>query len=245
MSTIDLTVYSFNYNEEIMLPFFLKHYSSIAKKIVIYDNQSTDSSLQILKDWKDCEIEIREYDTNDKLDNQTLINIKNECWKNADTEYVVVCDLDEFLYHSNLNDYIKKNSDADIFNIQGYNMIGNEIPENNLEYLYNIIKCGVSDINFSKNIFFKKTNMIQSNYGPGAHSNNFKGHKRLIKTDDELKLLHYKWLSCQYVIDKHKMLKNRRSENDIRQAWGFHYENGEDIIKSGYNSLKNNCQQII
>ena len=46
-------VYSICYNEEYMLPFFLQHYSFA--DIVVYDNESTDNSLEIMKN---IEVEI-------------------------------------------------------------------------------------------------------------------------------------------------------------------------------------------
>ena len=42
-------LYSVCYNEEIILPYYLNHYSKFVDKITVYDNFSTDSSVEILK----------------------------------------------------------------------------------------------------------------------------------------------------------------------------------------------------
>ena len=44
-----ITLYTLLYNEEHILPYFLKHYSQYVNKIVVHNNQSTDTSIQILK----------------------------------------------------------------------------------------------------------------------------------------------------------------------------------------------------
>ena len=48
-----ITLYTICYNEQEMLPYFLNHYSKMVDKIVVYDNQSTDNSRQILESFKD------------------------------------------------------------------------------------------------------------------------------------------------------------------------------------------------
>ena len=94
-----ITVYTFLYNEEDILPYFLKHYSQFVDKIVVYNNMSTDNSIEILKNWKDCEIEIREFDTNNQYDERTVVEFKNNCGKEGDRDYVIVWDMEELLYH--------------------------------------------------------------------------------------------------------------------------------------------------
>ena len=57
-----VTLYTICYNEQEMLPYFLNHYSKMVDKIVVYDNQSTDNSRKILESFKDCELEIIDYE---------------------------------------------------------------------------------------------------------------------------------------------------------------------------------------
>lgn len=241
-----ITLYTFLYNEEEILPYFLKHYSTMVDKIVVYDNKSTDNSIQILKDWKDCEIELREYDTNDQLDELSLLDLKNNCWKDDKSDYIIVCDVDELLYHTNFKEFIKKNSMVDYFTPSGYHMIGDEIPTDYTKQIYDIIQYGTEDVNYGKNILFKRSNVLETYYAPGAHLSSFKGTGRLINcTTDQLKLLHYKWLSPDYVIKKYLHYQERRSEHSKEMGWGIHYELTPDQIVEKYNELKNNSFLII
>jgi hypothetical protein len=242
-----IKLYTFLYNEEEILPYFLKHYSTIVDKIVVYNNYSTDNSIQILKDWKECEIEIIEYDTNDKFDELTLLDLKNNCWKkDKDSEYVIVCDIDELLYHPDLKSFIKKNSMIDYFTPSGYHMIGEEIPTDHTKQIYDIIQNGVEDVNYGKNILFKRNSVEETYYAPGAHLSSFKGTKRLINCQtDQLKLLHYKWLSPEYVTKKYKHYQERMSDHSKERGWGIHYELTDNEIIEKYNNLKEQSIKIV
>jgi glycosyltransferase involved in cell wall biosynthesis len=173
---MNIIVYTFLYNEQEILPYFLKHYSQYVNKIVVYNNESTDNSIQILNDWKECEIEIRDFSTNNKYDEETLIGLKNHCWKDDDSDYVIVCDMDELLYHPNLKEFIQKQPYTDYFTPTGYHMMSDEIPTDYTKQIYDIIKDGTPDYQYNKNILFKRKNIIETNYTPGAHGSYFKGH---------------------------------------------------------------------
>lgn len=241
-----ITLYTFLYNEQEILPYFLKHYSQYVNKIVVYNNQSTDNSIQILNDWKECEIEIREYNTDNHYDEQTLIDLKNNCWKECDSDYVIVCDMDELLYHPNLMEFIEKQPFTDYFTPNGYHMISEEIPTDYNKQIYDIIQNGVPDLQYNKNVLFKRSSISETNYSPGAHASHFVGTKSLINCGvPELKLLHYKWLSPEYVADKHIHYGERRSQHSIKKGWGSHYGLTRDRILTDFESLKNNSTKII
>ncbi len=40
-----IDVFTTCYNEQIILPYFLKHYKKFANNITVYDNMSTDNSV--------------------------------------------------------------------------------------------------------------------------------------------------------------------------------------------------------
>lgn len=243
-----ITLYTLMYNEEKILPYFLKHYSKYVNKIVVRNNQSTDNSIQILKNWKDCEIEIIDFTTNNHYDERALTDFRNNCWKDGDnSDYVIVCDMDELLYHPDLIGYLKKNSNIDYFTPVGYEMIGNEIPTDYNKQIYEIIKTGVPSMGYSKSILFKRNNIIDTGYSVGAHVSDFKGICDLNKVDNnnDLKLLHYKWLSLDYVIKKHAIIDKRRCEDSIKNKWGTHYGHPMETLINSYNYMKNISKVIV
>jgi hypothetical protein len=242
-----ITLYTFCYNEQEILPYFLKHYSTFVDKIIVYNNNSTDNSIQILNDWKECEIEIRDYSTNNQYDEKTIIDLKNNCWKdNTDSEYIIVCDTDELLYHPNIMEFIKKQPFTDYFTPTGYHMIGDEIPTDYTKQIYDIIKVGTPDNQYNKNVLFRRINLLETNYTPGCHTSYFKGAGRLINCEvPELKLLHYKWLSFDYVYNKHTHYGKRRSEHSINNGWGGHYGLDKNKMIDDFNKLKQNSSKIL
>src|SRR5690242_6609125 len=92
-----ITVHALMFNESLILPYFVKHYRTMFPdcRIVLFDNESTDNSVKIAHQL-DCEIIT--YQTGGKLSDATYLKLKNSVWKSASTEWVVVCDCDEFLH---------------------------------------------------------------------------------------------------------------------------------------------------
>lgn len=243
-----ITLYTVLYNEQEILPYFLKHYSQYVNKIVVHNNQSNDNSIKILKNWKDCEIEIIDFTTNNTYDERMLTYLRNNVWKDGDnSDYVIVCDVDEFLYHNDLIGYIKKHNTIDYFTPIGYDMVGEEIPTNYNKQIHDIIKTGIPNPNYNKSILFKRKDVIHTGYSVGAHTSSFKGKTPLLKMENnnDLKLLHYKWLSPKYVINKHTHYGKRRCEDSIKNKWGTHYSFTEEMIMNDYMYIKNKSSIII
>ena len=91
-----VTVHIITYNEEVMIGFCIEHYRKKFPNCIIkiYDNYSTDNTVAIAEGYG-CEIS--NYNSYDKFDEQTLIKLKDTCWKNSETDWVVVCDCDELI----------------------------------------------------------------------------------------------------------------------------------------------------
>lgn len=242
-----ITLYTFCYNEKDILPYFLNHYSKIVDKIVVYDNQSTDSSIDILKSFKGCEIEIRDYLTNNQIQDDILTRTKNNCWKDDNSDYIIVVDIDELLYHPNLREFIESNPDVDYFTPVGYDMVSDGVPTDYTKQLYEIIREGAPSINYSKKVLFKRKYVTETGFGYGAHSANYRGTKPLIQyiSKGDLKLLHYKCIDLEYVIAKHKHYDERRSNFNRIMGLGLHYGYSREQITSEFNTLKLNAKQIV
>jgi hypothetical protein len=125
-------------------------------------------------------------------------------------------------------------------------MIGEEIPTDYTKQIYDIIKIGSRDDQYDKNVLFKRKNITETNYSPGCHASRFKGESNLMNYSGlELKLLHYKWLSFEYVYEKHTHYSTRISNHSKSHKYGQHYTMGRDWMKRTYDDLKNKAKQII
>ena len=150
-------VYSVCYNEEFMLPYFMKHYLKFADKITVYDKMSTDKSVELMKENG---IEVIPFQSNNEYCESILLNIRNTCWKNDTSDFVIVCDIDEFIYHPNIIDkFIKySNNGFTIIKPKGFQMMSESLPTTN-DQIYDELKNGFFDERYSKPCIFNPRNV--------------------------------------------------------------------------------------
>ncbi len=231
-----LTIYTITYNEELMIEFFINHYRERFPncKIVIYDNYSTDETVNIAKKH-DCEI--RYFDSNNQISEAKYLKIKNHCWKESKTDWVIICDCDELINISQEQLKVEESKGSTIINFEGYDMVNllNDID------LYKI-KNGVRTKWYDKKVLFNKKHIKEINYKEGCHSCNPIGN---IKYSNEIyKLFHYKYLSEDYLINRYKIFSSRLSEENKKKKWGTHYLKKEIEIRNIFKDLKNKCEIV-
>lgn len=97
------------YNESFLAPFFLKHYDFVDKIHLFYDEETTDNTMEFIKD--NPKINIIPFKFPDKFDDAIKIKMINEKYKEIDADYVIVADADEFMFPENfgsLRNYIER-----------------------------------------------------------------------------------------------------------------------------------------
>jgi hypothetical protein len=126
-------------------------------------------------------------------------------------------------------------------------MIGDEIPTDSNKQIYEIIKTGTLNTMYSKIALFKRKNVTDSNFTFGSHFSSFNGIKDLVtyQSKGDLKLLHYKCLSYDYVTIKHSNYSKRRSDFSKKNGLGYHYDFGRDKILGEFIKLKNSSTKIL
>jgi hypothetical protein len=87
---------SMAYNEEFLLPFYLRHYSWVDMINILYDEESTDNSLSILK--YNPQINIIPFRFPDGLDDYIKVKHFNDVYKSLNCDIVILSDIDEFLF---------------------------------------------------------------------------------------------------------------------------------------------------
>src|SRR4029077_17328462 len=93
-----LTLYFLTYNEELLFQFVIDHYKTRFPNstFIIFDNGSTDNTVELARK-NNCEVRDYSLQSGGKLNDGVHRFIKNNCWKNAPTDWVLVADLDEVL----------------------------------------------------------------------------------------------------------------------------------------------------
>jgi len=224
------------WNEEKIIPSFLKHYENWVNKIIVYDNKSDDNSVKILN--KHPKVTIISYDTGGEIRDDAYLQIKNSLWKNSrgKSDIVIVCDMDEFLYTENINEYITNfnNSEATIVKPEGYDMIIESFDVTTTENIVNDVKYGYKHDHFNKLCMFKPNDISEINFNFGCHVASPVGN--VIYFKEPIKLLHYKKIGLEYFLNKMKNYHNRLSSFNRERALGYQYDFTKDKHIENFNS---------
>lgn len=236
-----IDVYAVSWNEEVLMPHFLEHYS-FANNITIFDNESTDQTRNIAA--KDPRVKIITFHTGGQIDDQHYLKIKNEAWKESrgKADYVIVCDMDEFLYHPELIEYLKlaKERGITIFRPRGFNAVTDTTPRAT-DNLANLCRYGVRATQMDKCVIFDPDAIEEINYSPGAHDYTPQGRVE-VESPFDLKLLHMKYLGPEYMVQRYKQYSQRLSALNKEHGWGNHYLSAESEILANFqktNSIAN------
>ena len=238
-----IDAYTFCYNEEIRLKYYLNLYAPLCRKITIYDNGSTDASKEIATKYDNVIWEVETYNQNE-INDKILTKVKNNCWKQSkDADWVIVGDVDEILYHKDgLNNYLMyllNETNKKIIRAKGFDMVSTKLPTHvGNFYDHEDFRYGVRNKKYDKTCIFHSKSVQNINYTPGAHQCRPIIKKHLLKTnanvkikkqmrlhDGELKLLHYKYLSKESFVNQQNQSGERLSATNLQSKgkWGHNY----------------------
>ncbi len=222
---MSVEVFAICYNEAKLLNKFILHYQDRfdADKITIYDNYSIDGSKEIIEQMGCTYIP---YDSGGQIRDDIYLDIKNNCWKNSKADWVIVCDIDEFL------EVDFDPSDSTILSVKGFDMVGDLNS-----------RMGVPNKMYSKNIMFKPSEIKEINYLAGCHYSKPEGNIKFSR--NVAKLLHRKYISEDYVFERHLMYQERLSDVNKQFGWGIEYQNVErKKIEEKFVELRKNAIEI-
>lgn len=220
-------LYCVCWNEITVLPFVLQYWKRFVRHAYVYDNGSDDGTLEYLSkfDW----ITVKNFKT-DGFNDDVNMNIKNNCWIGSDADYVVVCDLDECLYATDMERFFSwmDNSNIAVYSPQWVECYSYDFPTYNEEKLcHELIGGGVSrnESYLHKSIVFNPRIVSKMNYSVGCH------HCRPVGNGGEIKkcggteayLVHLKHIGFEYVCNRFEALKNRLSDYNKKNGYGSHY----------------------
>jgi len=237
-----ITVYILCFNEEKIIEFTINAYRKLFPNcnIIIYDNESTDSSVQKAKALK-CEV--RSFSTGGILDELKMTEMRNTVWKNATTPWVIVCDMDEIVA-ANQNDLIEEEKrGTTILKTSGYEMYGKSEKDDLSNIKINAITTGEKSEGHSKTLCFRQDKLENINFTAGAHQSN-----PVAKTGSEVKfservytLYHFKKLGKSYYHYTQKRATPRAVEMK-KIGLSIHYTENE---KGNENAVRVNTKSAI
>ena len=246
-----LVVNTVCFNEERLLPFFLDYYARWASRIVVWDNFSTDATVEVARAFNATEVVVKQFATDNEFREDVNRQIKNTCWQDEDADWVIVCDVDEFLYADDFEKFLtKRRKEFAIFRPLGYNMVSTVFPDPSMGLITEQIKLGARDDNYSKLVLFDPARIAETNYSVGAHRAQpiCKGRTALFDARNfsgELKLLHYKNISFEYRLAKNREYATRVGAISKKFNWNFHFGYDEAKQREEFDTLLRSAQPVI
>lgn len=225
-----ITVYTLAWNEQILLPYFVAHYRKMFRDvhIIIYDNESTDKTAELAKELG-CEV--RTYTTQNTLSDRTYLEIKNSCWKGAQTKWVLIADIDELVYITDYDLSEEEKDNVSIIKVHGFNMV-NDVNDFNIPE----IKKGIRAKSYDKLYCFDRTKIKEINYVYGCHHAHPIGEIKYSRNAYNCK--HYKYLNLPYMIERHSFFAKRMSQHNRQHGLGAHYMYTPEEITREFNEAR-------
>lgn len=231
-----IEVYAVCHNEERLLPYFLRHYSQFAS-MTVYDNQSTDKSVQIATAGG---AKVIPFDTQGEFREDIMTEIRNTCWKESKADWVIVCDIDELVYHEDLPKALSSIHGTVILP-RMFNMYADVFPTTKGQ-IYEEVNMGM-DINSKMNIF-KPSEIKAMNYDVGCHNAKPEGNY-ILNLRSDIITMHFKQMSPEYVISRNYYLHARQSEINRINGWNWHFGESAEATLNNFRDAKPRLVKII
>ncbi len=215
-----IEIHIITYNEQIMLPFTIKHYRRMFKdpKFIVHDNGSTDDTIMLAKLAGADVVSFTTEGMNDTVHRL----IKSEAAMNCKSDWVLVIDCDEhcMVDDNDLNELEERT--VNIVHFDGYDIFDKQnSPEEAAK-----APRGCGSPGYCKPVLLRPWQFKELEFGAGAHA-----LEKLVPADGreviwskaEYKLIHYKHWSPQWHLDRSHELAKRQSQENLRNGYSSHF----------------------
>lgn len=223
---MNVHLYTIAWNEADLLGFFFRHYDPWVDRYVIYDNGSTDETLNMLHAHP--RVEVRQFE---RVDPDSFVfshtHMQDNCWKESrgHADWVVITAIDEHLHVPEvpMADYLAgcRRKGTTLVPALGFNAISNEFPEPD-EWLCQTRRNVCAALPLCKLSIFNPNEIRETQFGNGRHHARPTGRTKLPRKD-ELLLLHYKHLDSDRVFQRHQFEQTGLGVKDREHKFGEQY----------------------
>lgn len=221
------------FNESVILPHTIAHYRKQfpSCQIIIYDNESSDDSVMIAKELG-CHVV--SWSSNNINDESLKIKIRNKCWNHIKEGWIIMADMDEWIYITEEELKEEEEKGTTILSIEGLEMVGESQTLDFSDIDLNEIKKYIPFSDESKNLCFFRNMITSMNYGPGSHK--CKPEGIVVFSSTVYQLRHMCNLGLLFLLNKMKR-RYERSALNRSKGMSIHYTNDENAIIKKYNKL--------
>jgi hypothetical protein len=225
-----------------MLPFFFRHYDSWVDRYIIYDDGSQDNTIDILCSHPRVEVRSQPPLKDPESRIESSRQLQNEIWKESRnrSDWVIVTDLDEHLYHEDIESYLRQCAAGGVTVIPalGFEMISDSsFPSDTEQSLFSYFSEGSPSASYSKVNIFNPNAITESNFSVGRHYAQLRG-RVVIPNSDELLLLHYHYIDYTRVAARHSLYLTRQRPRDLSNGWGAQYTWSDSELRKRWDHMK-------
>ena len=119
-----ISIFLLCYNEEVLIEKTVRYYRERfpSSSIIIVDNRSSDRSVQLAINNK-CDV--LPFNSGNQQNEAILLDIRNNVWRVAETGWVIMADMDEWLEITEKELEEEEQKGTTVITTKGYNIIGN------------------------------------------------------------------------------------------------------------------------
>jgi glycosyltransferase involved in cell wall biosynthesis len=214
------------HQEEKMITYFMRYYSQFSQ-VILMEGHSTDRTVEIAKHFGAKHMIV---DSENKVNDDIWTKLKNNCWKESKADWVIICDIDEFVLHPlGVPSFLEllETTNYTVFLPRLFNMFSDEFPTTQGQ-IYDQIQYGKEG--GAKMNLFRPDQISEINFTVGCHHARPEGNVRLDITSP-LMTLHMSHLSADYTIARRAYLFNRLSDVNKKMGWGYHLNASAEEIR--------------
>jgi hypothetical protein len=230
-------LYTLCWNEADMLGFFFRHYDPWVDRYVVFDDGSTDGSLELLQAHP--RVELRRFERS-RPDSFVMSHqgLQNQIWKESrgSADWVVITAIDEHLHVPGcpMRTFLERATARGVTLIPalGYQMLSEDFPAGG-EHLCTTRTCGAPYGMMSKLSLFRPQAIEETNFAAGRHLASPVGRLRFPRRD-ELLLLHYKYLGFDRTLARHGREQTGLGSFDVANRFGIQYSWTESELRGDW-----------
>ena len=222
-------VYTICKNEAYLMPFWLRHYSSFADEIIVYDENSTDGTADLVRACPKARLMRWPFAGLDD-DRFRLAWSGFVSQSRGRADWVLLPDVDELLWAPNARQVLARRlaEGYRLLTAWGINLVPDAPPKDDgRSQFYELAPLGVEAPNYRKSIIVNPSESIEYDFGR-HHIRRFQGSQC---PDVDFMLYH-----CHFLGVEHTRARNKRNYDaalNKKFAWNYDAQHNEDPNQVG------------